>query len=363
MLILDDSTLNKFKNGIAFLSFCPVIGGVSTYQANQLNWLAGQIDLALIDEFPENTLMRLDDKSSKTITSIQVPLWSKPWQVQRELVKWAGIYRPKVIALSNPGVLVKYHLFLMYARKKLGAKILLTHHSGLFDLRRLYLEMISSISALNVDDLVYVSAFTRRYWEQRYPWMRRIPSRIVHNGVPISSESPLVHQLAQPLRVGFVGRLSFEKDPELFCKVAQLAKRQNLDWEFHIYGDGSLASSLQQQYGSSIFLHGTVADVDTLFRSIDILLITSPIENCPYVLLEAKTFGIPTVSRAVGGIPEILVHGQDGYLSNGHEPEQLLSALKKAALNYAQLSQGCLMRRSSYALGKIAKEMWDRYLV
>ena len=46
----------------------------------------------------------------------------------------------------------------------------------------------------------------------------------------------------------------------------------------------------------------------------DIIIITSPINNFPYVALEAKSYGIPVISCSKGDIKEIIKNNKDGYL-------------------------------------------------
>jgi glycosyltransferase involved in cell wall biosynthesis len=45
-------------------------------------------------------------------------------------------------------------------------------------------------------------------------------------------------------------------------------------------------------------------------------LTTSPIENCPFAVLESKSYGIPTLSLSEGGIREIIKNKKDGILLN-----------------------------------------------
>ena len=46
------------------------------------------------------------------------------------------------------------------------------------------------------------------------------------------------------------------------------------------------------------------------------LLTTSPIENCPFTVLESKSYAIPTLSLSEGGIREIIKNKKDGILLN-----------------------------------------------
>ena len=52
----------------------------------------------------------------------------------------------------------------------------------------------------------------------------------------------------------------------------------------------------------------------TLFRAVDAALLTSAWENLPHTLLEALAVGTPVIATAVGGIPEVVVDGENGLL-------------------------------------------------
>jgi len=51
----------------------------------------------------------------------------------------------------------------------------------------------------------------------------------------------------------------------------------------------------------------------------DVLLIPSLHEGLPLSIVEAMACGRPIVSAAVGGIPEVVAHGEHGFLVEGRE--------------------------------------------
>ena len=59
---------------------------------------------------------------------------------------------------------------------------------------------------------------------------------------------------------------------------------------------------------------GYVEDPDSYFNAIDINVLTSRSESFPYVLLEGALHRLPTVATRVGGIPEMIVDGENGFL-------------------------------------------------
>ena len=52
-------------------------------------------------------------------------------------------------------------------------------------------------------------------------------------------------------------------------------------------------------------------------------------ENAPLVILEARAAGCPVVAPEIGGIPELIQDGVDGYLFEPNNVESCVSALKR----------------------------------
>lgn len=130
-------------------------------------------------------------------------------------------------------------------------------------------------------------------------------AHLIPNFVPLPSErSSLMGR-----RIAFVGRLSEEKDPALFCQLAGLCP----EGEFHLYGEGPLHSRLVRQYADRVQFHG-FCEMAAHWKEIDLLCITSTHEGLPLAALEAMAHGIPLCSFAVGGIPSLIDHRRNGWL-------------------------------------------------
>jgi glycosyltransferase involved in cell wall biosynthesis len=51
-----------------------------------------------------------------------------------------------------------------------------------------------------------------------------------------------------------------------------------------------------------------------VYAACDMLLYPTKADNLPLVVLESMACGTPVVASAIGGIPEIITHGSNGYL-------------------------------------------------
>jgi glycosyltransferase involved in cell wall biosynthesis len=119
--------------------------------------------------------------------------------------------------------------------------------------------------------------------------------------------------------VAIIGRLSAEKGPDVFIEMASRVSRINRNVKFLIVGDGPLLSDCMRKVADlnlqgRVFFTGHRNDINDIYGAIDVLAITSFTEGLPNVLLEAFASGKPVVATKVGGIPEIVSHGTNGFL-------------------------------------------------
>jgi glycosyltransferase involved in cell wall biosynthesis len=76
-------------------------------------------------------------------------------------------------------------------------------------------------------------------------------SVVLDNFVPVKA---LCTKTSLPPVVAFVGRLSHEKGPDIFCEIA--AKMQNKGLIFKMYGDGAMRPELEKKYGHLVDFKG-----------------------------------------------------------------------------------------------------------
>lgn len=84
----------------------------------------------------------------------------------------------------------------------------------------------------------------------------------------------------------------------------------------------------------NIINRGRITNNETLakyYNAADILLFTSLAENMPLVILEATSCGLPIVSFDVGGVKEVVTHGQNGFIANYRDQNSLNKEFLKAA--------------------------------
>lgn len=117
-----------------------------------------------------------------------------------------------------------------------------------------------------------------------------------------------------------VGRLSYQKGFDRLINAWKLIHEKCPDWELHIYGSGELRESLCEQI-KGLHLEQTISifpatkQIKESYRNASIFLFTSRFEGLPMVLLEAMSYGLPTVSFACKcGPRDLIKEGANGFL-------------------------------------------------
>jgi glycosyltransferase involved in cell wall biosynthesis len=123
---------------------------------------------------------------------------------------------------------------------------------------------------------------------------------------------------AAPL-IGFVGRLSPEKGPDLFLRAALAIRAQCARAEFVLVGDGPMLKSLEgfvARFGLREVVHfaGAQERMPEVFNELDVVVSSSLSEAMPLAVMEAMASGVPVVACKVGGIPDLVAHGVTGWL-------------------------------------------------
>jgi glycosyltransferase involved in cell wall biosynthesis len=147
----------------------------------------------------------------------------------------------------------------------------------------------------------------------------------------------------KPLVVGFVGRLSHEKGPDIFCKIA---KSTNPSIPFHVFGDGPMREQLEAQHKERVTFHGVATNMSQVWPQIGLLLMPSRAEGLPMAALEALSHGIPILASNVGALPQIIKPNITGWLHNYDDLIAFASSVKAwanlAPQTRSQISQNCI---------------------
>jgi glycosyltransferase involved in cell wall biosynthesis len=153
-----------------------------------------------------------------------------------------------------------------------------------------------------------------------------IPNAIDVEGAPQASLD------GDPPRILTVGRLARPKDP--LTLVRALATLGQRPFSLAFVGDGPDRDELEQEVralglGPRVELLGEQHDVPVLLAHTDVFVLSSRSEGAPLSILEAMAAGLPVVASDVGGVGELVVHGETGLLVPPGDPTRLAHALAR----------------------------------
>ena len=116
---------------------------------------------------------------------------------------------------------------------------------------------------------------------------------------------------------------------EIFDRI-----QKKLPAKLVIVGDGPEKESLEnlckkKGIDEKVLFVGNSHEVDKILCFSDLFILPSEHESFGLVALEAMVCGVPVISSNAGGLPEVNIHGESGYLSNvGNVDEMAKNALK-----------------------------------
>lgn len=131
----------------------------------------------------------------------------------------------------------------------------------------------------------------------------------------------------QRLRVGHVGALeSDSKGQPTLIRAARALP----DVDFILVGSGRDEAELRRAAAdlTNVEFTGQVTDVASYLASFDIFAFPSLREGFGSVLLDAMMAGLPVIANRAGGIPDIVLPGENGYLCEPEDADTFIEALR-----------------------------------
>jgi len=251
-----------------------------------------------------------------------------------------------------------------------------------------------------VPTVTTVHGFTGGDWKNRvYEWLqtrafrrfdavvavsRPLQLRLVQSGVPLervhvvpnawSRGAPALERadarraLGLPLDafvVGWVGRLSPEKGPDVLLEALELVSDLPVCASF--IGEGPARRQLEAHARRShpdgesrVHWHGAVRDAGRLFTAFDLFVLSSRTEGSPIVLFEAMAAGVPVIATTVGGVPDTVSPEEAVLVPPEHGPA--LAAAIRAAYRTPELARARAARARERLHREFAPQPWaERY--
>jgi glycosyltransferase involved in cell wall biosynthesis len=179
---------------------------------------------------------------------------------------------------------------------------------------------------------------------------------LVYHGVDLNKFQPIANPDGSsnsgcPLILS-VGRFVEKKGFQDLLQALLLVKRKGVRFQCVIYGDGPLRQPLQEwiqehDMTGEVLLSGdrTQQELISEFQSAALFVLTpfqtedGDRDGIPNVLLEAMAVGLPVITTAVAGIPELVENNRNGLLYQPHDIEGISSGITELLRNAEKRAQ------------------------
>jgi glycosyltransferase involved in cell wall biosynthesis len=165
-----------------------------------------------------------------------------------------------------------------------------------------------------------------------------------------------------------VGRLCPSKGQALLIDVAEILETKGLDFQIVLLGGGEdldMIKSLvrERNLERRVTVAGPVSHqrIKEELEKADLFVLPSFAEGIPIALMEAMAEGVPVVSTAITGIPELIDDGEDGILVQASNIEQLsavIEAFLRDQIDTKRLVEKAIAKvRTQYDVEKNTREL------
>ncbi|MBI2857839.1 MAG: glycosyltransferase [Chloroflexi bacterium] len=205
----------------------------------------------------------------------------------------------------------------------------------------------------------------------------------IHNGIDLNAFALVGANREQVRRtlgiptdhlvVGNVGNLLRRKGHEYLLEAARIVLNHNRNVTFVIVGRANKEKDLMRlrelarrlAVQDRVIFTGFRSDVCQLMAAFDVFVLPSLWEGFGIVLLEAMAAGRPVVGTNVGGIPEVIADGENGFLVEPRNPrdiaEKVLELLGSETLRTKMGRKGLEVVREKFSIERTVRETEGMY--
>lgn len=176
------------------------------------------------------------------------------------------------------------------------------------------------------------------------------------------------------IAVGIIGRLAPIKDHDFFFDVLEtVLKETTKKVKVFVVGDGiererleKRAGELNEMYNNNILFTSWVKDIGSFNAAMDIICLTSKNEGTPVSLIEAQAANIPVISTDVGGVRDVVLNNETGYIVQPGDKktfeEKLLELIENEKKREYMSQNGWNFVREKFHYTTLVKNMEGLYL-
>ena len=182
----------------------------------------------------------------------------------------------------------------------------------------------------NSKKIITVSNYQQKFlkqWNKNLNQMKTIyntPSFLkeeINKGESNFHRSPFNHTVI----IGMVGKHLKIKNFELVIDVALRFIKKKPDIQFILIGEGDQDAILREKTRRlfNVKMHGYIINIEEHIEYFDAFILPSKNEALGATIVDMLELGKPVIASNVGGIPELIEDGVNGYLFNPDDPDEL----------------------------------------
>jgi len=227
----------------------------------------------------------------------------------------------------------KSSLIALYLYKKFNIKYAISYHIAEPPNKKLYQKIFFKYMREAFETAVTVVAVSNFVKNMLLKWNNKLNNIKVIYDTPsfLRSEinkaesnfhrSPFTHTAI----IGMVGKHLLVKNFEIVADLALRYIKKAPDVQFILIGDGETDAILREKsrYLFNFKMHGYIINIEEHSDYFDALILPSKEEALGSLILDMMELGKPVIASNVGGIPELITHGENGYLFDPNSLDDL----------------------------------------
>lgn len=166
------------------------------------------------------------------------------------------------------------------------------------------------------------------------------------------------------IKIGTTGMLLKQKGYDCLLEAASIIIKKRPNVKFSIAGDGAEFQNLQDMIhhlnlSENVKLIGFQDNIPQFLATLDLYIQPSRWEGLCITVIEAMACGLPVVASNVGGIPESVIDGQNGFLIEANTPsllaEKTVQLIDNPGLRFSMGRKGRKLAEEKYSLQKMCR--------
>jgi glycosyltransferase involved in cell wall biosynthesis len=283
----------------------------------------------------EVAILYPEDIFEEDIEKVDVPIWKLGLNFKYDL---RGVM--KLISLIKRGKynIVHVHLFPANLFVSLASLFLPKNIKFIFSEHNVYNRRRASKIFKILDAFIYsryykIICVSKQVQVALIEWLPNLKRKsvVISNAVPVSDLS--IGSTVKKYDILFVGRLTKAKGVDILIKAIKILKEKyQKEIKAAIVGEGYLEEELKELVkelgiGEGVEFLGVRKDIEKLMKSTKLFVLPSRWEGLPLTILEAMSSGAGIIATKVGGIPEVIQNGKEGFLISPEDSETLAGTI------------------------------------